>query len=127
MAIKQTSIVLSLLAISLFPLHVHAYLPIEDAFIIKKGNTEGGCDEHMPQLSKSFDEALKIVDTARPAFNEYGTNYQTRKLALSFFNVQLNDQMTDTRDDTNKKILKQVQGIYFLPFEQMVKLMDIHR
>lgn len=96
----------------------HALLPcvvfasLTDLFHLKPGVDKGGCDALKGDLPGIFDEALVLINSATQAFTEYTIDPQVRKIALAFFGIQMNDQMTGTRDPANAAILAKVTGKY---------------
>ncbi len=97
--------------ISLIFLSSSAFGAFNDVFKIKPGPAEtGGCDGHADSIPGLYDEAVKIIDAAVEAFSQYSTDAQVRKLALAFFNIQMNDAMTGTRDNANHDLLSDVQS-----------------
>jgi hypothetical protein len=99
---------LLILASSIFPLLGQA--TFADVFIVKTGITEGGCDNINYDLNAMFNEASTIIDAAVDAFNDYNNDYTVRKLALSFFGIQMNDQLAAPKDQANTDALTKIQG-----------------
>lgn len=99
---------LAILGSTIFP-HL-GQAAITDVFTVKGGTTTGGCDGVKYDLPGMFNEASTIIDAAVDAFNDYNNDYAIRKLALSFFGVQMNDQLTAPKDQANTDTLTKIQG-----------------
>ena len=105
---QVTTLGIVALALSLFPLLGRAVLT--DVFIKKEGTTQGGCDNINYDLDTMFNEASTIIDAAVDAFNDYNNDFTVRKLALSFFGIQMNDQLAAPKDQANADALVKIQG-----------------
>lgn len=90
---------------------------IDNCFDIKKGKDKGGCDEYRRGADKAdldgyFDEAVKLINTASAAIDEYNSDQQIQKITKSFFGIYPNDGHTGPKDRENQKLLKHVQGMW---------------
>lgn len=70
----------------------------------------GGCDGVNYDLPTMFNEASTIINAAVDAFNDYNNDYAIRKLSLSFFGIQMKDQLTAPKDQPNTDALEKIQG-----------------
>lgn len=101
-------ITLLVLTLSIFPLLSRA--GIRDVFTIKGGKTEGGCDDIEYDLEAMYDDAVEKINFAFKAFEQYNSDFTIRKIALSFFGIEMNEQMDGAKDDANKKQLADILG-----------------
>ncbi|KAL2071645.1 hypothetical protein VTL71DRAFT_12880 [Oculimacula yallundae] len=97
------------LAIAVLLFHTAVLAAFNDIFQMKLGTEKGGCDGFAGDIPAIFDEAVLIIDGALQAINEYNTDFQVRKTALAFFNIQLSDDMSVPRDEKDSAMLLSVQ------------------
>jgi hypothetical protein len=87
-----------------------AYAAFNDVFNVKTDIPGGGCiDNQVTATTAVFEEATNIIHIAQIAFQAYNIDLEVRKLALSFFGIQMDDQMAVPKDQANTALLVKVQ------------------
>ena len=97
-------------AIGVFVLQSTVLAGFSELFHVKPGTEKGGCDDVAADVPAIFDEAALIINAAVEAIHEYRTDFQVRKIALAFFNIQMSDDMTQSREGKDTDTLISIQG-----------------
>ncbi|KAK0101694.1 hypothetical protein ONS95_006850 [Cadophora gregata] len=97
------------LAVVLFLCQPLVLAGFNDLFHVKIGTEKSGCDDVAQDVPAIFDEAVLIINSAVESIHGYRTDFQVRKIALAFFNIQMNDEMTLAKEGKDADMLRAIQ------------------
>ena len=89
---------------------------LDAVFSVKKGTTEGGCDDYRKpgsegkDLDAYFENAKDILKIATEGFGSYNTNHQVQQVAKAFFGINPNKKLDSPATGDDERLLRTVKG-----------------
>jgi hypothetical protein len=104
------------LVLSIFSGLATATSSFSDIFTLTPGTTKGGCDTYQDVLPGYWDDAVNIINAAKPSFDNFeGGSTEIPKIGQTFLGLELFEIMGEFYLDPNSvSDLKNIQGKFLI-------------